>query len=199
MQTRFAAGDEHYRFARPTDLAAIFSMLADPEVGRWLWFVPAPEAALRSYFRPLIDAQWQSLADATPPSTAVFVVEDAQGAFLGQGATVAVEGSAGGFEIGYQLPREAWGRGVGLRLAEFLVAWAVRNHGAHRIQAGCLAGNAGSRRLLERLGLVLEGTRPEYRCKGDVRHDECEYGILVRDLDPALLARVEARVQLEDR
>ena len=124
---------------------------------------------------------------------AVFIVEDGDGAFLGQGAVVEVEGSAGGYEIGFQLPKSSWGRGIGTRLAEFLVAWAVHEHGAHRLQAGCLSGNAGSRKILEKVGLTLEGTRPGYRLKGDVRHDECEYGVRVEELDAAHLQALAER------
>jgi [ribosomal protein S5]-alanine N-acetyltransferase len=197
MQTRYGDQEERYRYARPTDIEAIATMLADPEVGRWLWFVPAPEGALREFFRPLIDAQWQTLADGRVPTHAVFVVESPAGEFLGQGAAVAVEGSAGGFEIGYQLPTAAWGRQVGTRLAEFLVAWAVHEHAAFRIQAGCLDGNIGSQTILERLGLVLEGTRIDYRLKGDVRHSEREYGARVAGLDPQMLARARERAGFE--
>ncbi|MBL4688411.1 MAG: GNAT family N-acetyltransferase [Nannocystaceae bacterium] len=197
MQTRFRSASESYRFARPTDLNAIVGMLGDDEVGAWLWFVPAPPEALRGYFLPLIEQQWQTLADAEPPTTAIFVVEDAEAQYLGQGAVMAVEGSVGGFEIGFQLPKLAWRTGVGTRLAEFLVTWATRLHAPYRLQAGCIEGNAGSRRILEKLGMRLEGTRPDFRLKGDARHTELEFGMRVANLDPLLLRRTEARVPFD--
>ena len=196
MQTRFGSGAERYRYARPADVDAIVEMLADEEVGRWLWFVPEAPAVLREYFRPLVEAQWQTLADGRPPPVAVFIVETEDGEFLGQGAVVEVEGSTGGYEIGFQLPKSSWGRGVGTRLAEFLAAWAVHEHGAFRLQAGCLAGNAGSRKILESLGLQLEGTRPSFRLKGEHRYDECEYGALVEMLDADRLRTVAERERI---
>lgn len=197
MQTRYGDGDERYRYARPTDIEAIAAMLADPEVARWLWWLPAPDATIHEFFRPLIDAQWQELADGQAPTQAVFVVEAASGEFLGQGAAIEVDGSADGFEIGYQLCSEAWGRGVGTRLAEFLAVWAVHEHAAYRIQAGCLEGNLASRAILERLGLALEGTRIDYRLKEDTRHNEREYGARVADLDPKMLDRARERAGFE--
>ncbi|MEM6995089.1 MAG: GNAT family N-acetyltransferase [Myxococcota bacterium] len=197
MQTRFGKEPERYRFARPTDIDAFITMLSNEAVGRWLWFVPAPPAALRAYFLPIVERQWQALADGSPPSAAIFVVEGADGEFLGQGGVLAVEGSTAGFEIGFQLPEEAWGNGVGTRLSEFLAAWAIEVHGAYRLQAGCLDGNAGSRKLLENLGMKLEGTRPGYRLKGDVRHDELEFGMAVADLDPQMLERARERAGFE--
>ena len=198
LQTRFGSDDERYRYARPTDLPAIADMLGDPEVGRWLWFAPAPRDAYFGFFRPLLDRQWELLADGRAPTTAVFVAEHIDGTFLGQGSALAVEGSAGGFEIGYCLPRAAWRKGVGTRLAQFLVAWSIYAHDAFRIQAGCIAGNVGSRALLEKLGLKLEGVRPEYRLKEEQRHDECEYGARVDDLDDAMLRRAFERAAFDE-
>jgi RimJ/RimL family protein N-acetyltransferase len=45
-----------------------------------------------------------------------------------------------------------------------------------------MAENAASRRLLEKIGLELEGTRPGYRLK-EGRHDELLYGARAADLD----------------
>ena len=124
------------------------------------------------------------------PPTAVFSVEDAAGVYLGEGAVVPVEDSPGGFEIGYQLCRSAWGRGVGTRLGWFLTAYAVRVRGAHRVQAGCLEGNLGSRSILERVGMTLEGRRPGYRLRDGVRHTQLDYGALVSELDADRIAAV---------
>ena len=113
----------------------------------------------------------------------MFSVEDLSGDFLGHGAVVAVEASPDGFEIGFQLMRKAWGRGVGTRLGRFLCAYAVEICGAYRIEGECLEGNTGSASLLEKLGLELEGTRPGYRVKEGTRHTELHFGREVHRLD----------------
>lgn len=178
----WSLGKESYRFATHDDLPSMVEMLADPEVGRWLWFAPLPAEGVRAYFQPLLDAQEKALAEGKVPEASVFTVEDPSG-YLGHGAVVAVEGSAGGYEIGFQLRRQAWGRGVGTRLARFLCAWAVYRKRAYRIEAGCLEGNVGSQRVLEGLGLQREGRRPGYRLKEDARHAEILFGAEVADLD----------------
>ena len=75
------------------------------------------------------------------------------GDFLGQGAIVAVPGSDRGFEIGFQLSKKAWGRGVGTRLSRFLCGFAVVwvpecagvwGCGCACAQAGAGAGAAGT-------------------------------------------------------
>ena len=188
--TRRTEFTERYRFATRDDLPAFLETLEDPAVTRWLWFAPAPPSFYEAYFGPLLDAQAEALARGRLPATSVFAVEDGDGGFLGQGATVAVEGSPGGFEIGFQLRRAAWGRGVGTRLAWFLGAYAVRCHGAHRLEGSCLVGNMGSRRLMTILGLQEEGRRPGFRLKEGQRHTELLYGAEVAALDGVRLAEV---------
>lgn len=176
--------EELYRYATQDDLPALIAMLGDPEVGRWLWFAPAPSESFYEYFVPLFEAQRKELEGGRIPKSAVIAVQDREGGFLGQGGVLEVQGSPGGFEIGYQLRREAWGRGVGTRLARFLCSYAVELCGAFRVEASCLEGNTGSRRMLERLGLKLEGARPGYRLKEGVRHTELLFGAAATDLDP---------------
>ena len=182
---------ERYRYATDDDIPAFAEMLADPEVTRWLWFAPGLEEQFRAYFAPLLAAQAKELAAGSVPRTAVFSVEDLTASFLGQGAVVAVEGSPGGFEIGFQLRREAWWRGVGTRLASFLCAYAVHRCDAYRIEGTCLEGNQASRTLLTRLGLSLEGNRPGYRVRAGTRHAELLYGAEVSQLDDLALLGVE--------
>jgi len=175
--------EEAYCYATEGDLPAIAEMLDDPEVGQWLWFTPSPPGATRDFFLPLLEGQRKELEAGRDPRTAVLVAEDSNGDFLGQGGVVEIDGSPGGFEIGYQLQRASWGRGVGMRLARFLCSYAVHVCDAFRIEASCMEGNVGSRRILERLGLSLEGTRPGYRLKEGVRHAELLFGAVAADLD----------------
>lgn len=181
---------ERYRYAEEGDIPAIFEMLSDPEVGRWLWFMPASAEAITDFFTPLLVEQTRILESGETPQTAVFVVENAKGEFLGQGAVIAVVGSPGGFEIGYQLCRKAWGRGVGKRLAWFLTAYAVHCCKAYRVEASCMQGNEGSQRILESLGLRSEGAKPGYRLKDDKRHTELFYGAEVETLDGDAIAKL---------
>lgn len=181
---------EIYRLATRQDLPDFERMLADPEVGRWLWFTPLPAGATEGFFGPLIDQQQKQSAAGEVPTTAVITVQDRAGKFLGQGGVVAVDMSPGGFEVGFQLSRAAWGRGVGTRLARFLCAYAITKCHAVRVQGGCLEGNEASQALLRKLGLELEGRHPGYRLKGAARHTELVYGRLVEELDSDMYREV---------
>jgi [ribosomal protein S5]-alanine N-acetyltransferase len=181
---------ERYRYATRADLADFAALLGDPEVGRWLWFTPLPDGAVDGFFGSLLDQQAGTIAQGDAPQIAVFTVEDLEGEFLGQGAVMGVEMSPGGCEIGFQLTRAAWGRGVGRRLGEFLCAYAIEKCAAYRIEGGCLAGNEASASLLQKLGLKLEGTRPGYRLMRGERHTELCFGRQVSEMDAARFRKV---------
>lgn len=196
MRRSFTHETEHYRYATRDDIPAFAELLADPEVGRWLWFTPLARDGVEAYFGPFLDRQLEELANGETPQTAVFTVEDLGEEFLGHGAVVAVDGSPKGFEIGFQLTHGAWGRGVGTRLGQFLCAYAIECCNAYRIEAGCLEGNTGSATLLRKLGLRPEGIRPGYRLKENVRHTELCFGVEVRDLNAEAFARVAEKTGL---
>ncbi len=190
MKQTWTHTTERYRYATRADFPAFDELLSDPEVGRWLWFTPLPPDGVAQFFGPLVDRQLEQLANGERPLTAVIVVEDEHGGFLGQGAVVEVPMSPNGFEIGFQLMQRAWGRGVGTRLGQFLCAYAIEYGGAFRIEGECVEGNAGSAALLTKLGLRLEGTRPAYRLKEETRHTALFFGNEVERLDTAAFGAV---------
>lgn len=196
MSDSWTHGTERYRYATRHDMPALVELLADPEVGRWLWFTPISSDGVAEYFGPILDRQAEALTAGLTPRTAVFAVEDLDAHFLGHGAVVEVEMSPHGFEIGFQLMRKAWGRGVGTRLGQFLCAYAIECCEAYRIEAGCLEGNVRSAALLAKLGLELEGTRPGYRLKAGTRHTELCFGREVHCMDTAAFRRVAEATDL---
>ncbi len=67
--------------------------------------------------------------------------------------------TAGGHEadIGYELDAQHWGRGYASEAARALVQFGFEQLRLHRISAHCLAENVASARVLEKLGMRLEG------------------------------------------
>ncbi|MDZ7602622.1 MAG: GNAT family N-acetyltransferase [Hoeflea sp.] len=61
------------------------------------------------------------------------------------------EGSA---ELGYRLRRTEWGQGLAAEGARALANWGFGSCGYDRIVAGTMAVNQGSRRVMEKLGMV---------------------------------------------
>jgi ribosomal-protein-alanine N-acetyltransferase len=56
-------------------------------------------------------------------------------------------------DIGYELAPDEWGHGYATEAARAIVAFGFDTLGLHRIAASCVADNAASAHVLEKLGL----------------------------------------------
>jgi ribosomal-protein-alanine N-acetyltransferase len=83
-------------------------------------------------------------------------------------------------EIGYWIGVPYWGRGYASEAGEELIRHGFEDLGFERIFAGYYARNAASGRVLQKLGMVYEGTLRRHVCKWGEYLDVVYYG-LVRD------------------
>ncbi len=60
-------------------------------------------------------------------------------------------------DIGYEFSPEHWGKGYATEAAQAMVHYGFSTLGLHRIWSWCIADNHRSRRVLEKLGMQLEG------------------------------------------
>jgi RimJ/RimL family protein N-acetyltransferase len=60
-------------------------------------------------------------------------------------------------DIGYELSPQHWGQGYATEAARAVVQFGFTELRLHRIWASCIADNVGSARVLEKLGMRLEG------------------------------------------
>jgi ribosomal-protein-alanine N-acetyltransferase len=69
--------------------------------------------------------------------------------------------------IGYELDPDHWGQGYATEAARAIVRFGFTELGLHRIWSWCIADNLGSARVLEKVGMRLEGRqRDKERFKG---------------------------------
>ncbi|WP_347338301.1 GNAT family N-acetyltransferase [Tumebacillus amylolyticus] len=61
-------------------------------------------------------------------------------------------------EIGFELAKEFWGRGVMTEVLEQVVQFGFEELALNRLEASFATENVGSRRVLEKNGFVYEGT-----------------------------------------
>lgn len=147
------------------DADALFATMADTDVMRW-WSRPPFGSVdeLRAYFAAG-HPDWRAWA-------ATRAGDDAAIGFVAVGRR-----RAGVCEIGYLFAREAWGRGIAHEAVSAVIAHLFAA-GERRLFADTDPDNAGSIRLLERLGFVLEGRlRGEWETHIGVR-DSLIFGLL---------------------
>ncbi len=72
-----------------------------------------------------------------------------------------------------------WGKGIGYFAVSSLVALAKNKYNLNKLYAGCADGNVGSKRVLEKNGFILEGTRLKHLFYNDQYHNQLDYGLLL--------------------
>ena len=72
-------------------------------------------------------------------------------------------------ELGYDLNRDYWGNKIMKEALSLIIDFAYKESDVNRIEAFVEPPNISSRRLLERLGFVMEGTlRKHEMCRGEI-------------------------------
>ena len=157
-------------------------MYADPSVVRHLYSeVLDREGATEHLTARLVgglppEGEWRNLA------------VESDGRFLGEAGVKLVSAEHLRCEIGYVFLPEAGGHGFATEAAGAMVQLAFTEMNAHRVEARLDARNTSSARLLERLGMRLEGHLRETEFVKGEWTDELVYGI-TRDEWDALRSR----------
>jgi len=81
-------------------------------------------------------------------------------------------------DIGFELAPSDWGQGYATEAASSMVDFGFRQLGLHRISSWCVAENIASARVLERVGLRLEGRLQENEYLRGRWWDTLLYGLL---------------------
>ncbi|MEQ7004936.1 GNAT family N-acetyltransferase [Actinopolymorpha sp. B17G11] len=85
-------------------------------------------------------------------------------------------------DIGYDLRRDYWGRGIATEALEAILRFGFTRMDLNRVEAETIADNHESVRLLKRLGFQREGLRRAYSLEEDgTFHDSAIYGLLAHD------------------
>lgn len=82
-------------------------------------------------------------------------------------------------EMGWSIARSAWGRGLATEAAQAVLDGAFQTYSQlHRIRAMADARNAASQRVMEKIGMIKEGTLRQNRVARGVLIDEAWFGLL---------------------
>lgn len=160
----------------PTDLEAFHACASDPEVTRYLPWGPNELADTGDFLRRKIAEQ--QAAERMVWDLAV--VERESGQLLGSVA-LRLRDDRCHAELGYLYARHAWGRGIATEAGRAMLRFAFEHLGLHRVHATCDVENAGSARVLEKLGMRREGYFVESVCRQGRWRDSYFYAILRRE------------------
>ena len=84
-------------------------------------------------------------------------------------------------EIWYKIHPDFWGRGFATEAATRLLDFGFNTLQLHRIEAGCAVDNVASARVLEKVGMLREGSKRKVLPVRGQWLDNYEYAILEED------------------
>lgn len=110
--------------------------------------------------------------------------------FAGQVTVGAIaRGSANSAYLGYWIARQFAGRGIMPTALAMVIDHSFGDAGLHRVEANIRPENVASRRVVEKLGFRLEGTRERYIHIAGAWCDHLSYAMTVEDVPGGLLPR----------
>jgi RimJ/RimL family protein N-acetyltransferase len=166
------------------DIADLLEFLADPSVRGAVPEIEPTEAGARQYvtrqaaLQPFVEDQCFDLA----------LERRADGKVVG--LLTLVRRDSYQAEIGWALGVDHRGRGYATEAATALMIYGFTSLGLHRIQAGTRVANAGSWKVMERLGMRREAHMREVECQDGAWQDAVIYAALADEW----LAREESKV-----
>lgn len=161
---------------RIEDVPAVTAACQDPEIARWLAFVPQPytEADARFYVQDCIDA---------PEERKPFAITDAETGQVVGSIDMRINRMATG-HIGYWLAAEARGRSLTTTALRALSRWAIEELGLGRIELVTDPDNIASQRVAEKAGFQREGVLRSILVNRDgSRRDGVMFSLLPEELD----------------
>ena len=176
------------RYPRPDDAPRLFELASDPAVTQWFsWRYGAVDDA----------ARWIAGREEAREAGEwlEFVVEHREHGVAGVTGLTEPGRRDARAVTGSWLGAAFWGTGVNTEAKALLARIAFDACGLHRLGSYAGTGNTRSRRALEKLGFVHEGTLRRYHRHGGTAHDVDVFSLLRDEFLAGPLARVEASVE----
>lgn len=135
----------------PTDWDALHAIISDPEVTRFMHFASWDEVKRREWFMWLV----QNVGNQKHEGYNWAITLRSNGMLIGW---FFIGGKDGTRECGYALNRSFWGQGYMPEAARAIFAYEFTVLGTHRIFAECETLNTASARVMQKSGMIYEGT-----------------------------------------
>jgi RimJ/RimL family protein N-acetyltransferase len=169
-----------------SDRAGLMSFVRDQDSLKYMMFSMKDEAELDSFLS-------MAITGAADPARSEYhcaiALRSTPEECIGCVSLMGSSDNPASSEIGYFIAREFWGQGLTLEASLAIVGWGFTALGLHRVWGKCDSLNTGSARVLEKIGMTLEGTAREHVWLRDHWRSSREYGILDREWKSAHEAR----------
>jgi len=159
------------------DWPAVLAYQSDPRYLRYYEWEKRSPRDVRAFLKKLIE--WQTARPRIKFQFAVML--RAEDRLIGSCGIRRQTLDAVEADIGYEIAPDLWGQGLATEAARALLAFGFDDLNVHRIWARCVAGNAASARVMEKVGMQYEGRMRENEWFKGRWWDTLIYGILEQE------------------
>lgn len=158
----------------PSDLDDVYEYASDPEVPRYLLWLPHTDRSVTRKYLSLVDRKYKH-------SEFYDWGVEYNGKMIGTCGftTLSVDDNRG--EIGYVLNRRFWGMGLATEAVRAVLNYGFRELSLNRIEAKFMLENEKSISLLKKCNMTYEGTFRKYVYAKGKYHDVGVMSILAED------------------
>lgn len=169
----------------PMDAESVFNWAGNEENCRYLPFGPESREWAEGFVRLRLKQQIEEPRRSYELAVCLNETDECIGA-----VRLALDGEGRQGELGYIVDMKHWGFGYACEIAGAMLRFAFMGLDLHRVSARCVCANEASCRVLEKLGMRLEGVskrsaRKEVR-GNEVWRDEAHYAMLWKEYLKAL-------------
>ncbi len=159
----------------PEDAPDVQRLVGDREVARTL---PVPHPYEDGMAEEWIASHRPAFEAGEHVTLAIALRED--GALIGC-MTLHLNARDRNAELGYWIGAPYWGRGYATEAANEILRYGFEELGLHRVHVSHLGNNPASGKVLQKVGMSYEGTRPEHYERWGEHQDSVLYGLLAND------------------
>lgn len=159
------------------DWPAVLAYQSDPRYLRYYPWTERTAEDVQAFVQAFIEQQRQE----PRLKFQLAIVLRAEGQLIGNCGLRQDSPDARQADIGYELDPAHWGHGYATEAARAMLRFGFEERGVHRIWAHCLAENIASARVLEKIGMTLEGRQRETQWFKSRWWDSLLYAILEQE------------------
>lgn len=164
------------REARTEDREGLFGLYADEEVMRYI-----PLDPFESIEEADDEMSWHARIFREQTGLRWMIEERDTGEFVGTCGFLGLEREHNRMEIGYDLTRSHWGKGLMPEAIRAVLDFGFGPLGANKIEARVDPDNAASIRLMDKLGFTLEGRLRQHEFEKGRYVDLLAYSVLAEE------------------
>lgn len=166
----------------PEDAENVFRVVSRKEIAATTLLIPHP------YPRANVDWWINFVNNGRQRGTAceLGIFTRDSGTYIGNSGFYTILEEHRNAEVGYFIDPDMWNKGYGTEACRRVVQLGFETLGLERIYGKCMAKNTGSRRIMEKSGLLPEGIARHAVYKWGQFEDVCHFGLIRADWEARL-------------